>query len=161
MSARTPLPAMKTMGASGNHQRLHRGDGAEERGDRERQEHDSGKNDEGEDAIEGAESEHGESHACLEQHGIGRGSEAWMKAGEDGEGPSAAGGFVAGQCVGDAGHGHAEHHEPAKHAEKTQAESTRPPADPKSAWPNWATNAVLDWICSMGTTATNAKLTSR
>ena len=41
----------------------HRGDDAEERGDRERQKHDGGKNDESEDAIEGAESQHGKSHS--------------------------------------------------------------------------------------------------
>ncbi len=43
----------------------------------------------------------------------------------------------------------------------THADSTRPPDEPKSAWPNWATKAVLLWICCMGTTETNARLTSR
>ena len=47
-----------------------------ERGDRKSQKDDSGKNDKGEDAVEGAQSQHRKSHTCLKQHGIGRRTEA-------------------------------------------------------------------------------------
>ena len=68
---------------------------------------------------------------------------------------------LAGQSVGHAGHGHAEHHEAAQHAEHNAGGEHAPARGSKQRLAELRHEGGVVWICSIGTTATNAKLTSR
>ncbi len=85
----------------------------EERGDGKREETHGGKNDVGEDLVEGSEEKDKERAAGLQEDGVGRGSEAGMQPAEDGEERS-----VSGHGVVDAGRGHGEGHEASSDGEQ-------------------------------------------